>query len=373
MSQRGPRMFLLLCLLLGGHALAQSPTPKAAPPKPSAVDESLAKLRKAGKGPLADQLLAAIQSARKQREAHGLGHVLVGRVKLGGGPGKLEQLNSQVSLVGEGWFVTLVENLRNPVPLRLHGYDAVDISTQGLPAEELLSVGEVTLRPLPPEKLGAVRGRVVATDPKAPIQAYAYITAGDLNTPSGTINEDRPAVRLDIKQDKDGVFQLSGLTPRPARYELWFKAPDHVAQSRVVLAAAGTTQNLGEVRLEKPRQLRVRYVLSTTPPPFVDQPVQEAVVDGGQPFKADPQMQGATFVLQQRPGIQRLRFQTQPARLGQLGKGKLEEFRFVDPNTVQFVSPFEVGFDPSRVYLLDHRAVGQWVLFQVEPVTGEAK
>jgi hypothetical protein len=368
MSPLPSRMLLLLVLPLALSTVAAEPSPPPKPPAPQAsIEEALAKLRRAGKGATADRLLTAIDAAKAERKKKGIGHVLVGHITLKGGPGRLNQMNSQITLVEDGWFVTLAEDLRRPIPLRLHGYEAVDIPLQGLPAAEVLYIGDVALSPLPPEKLGAVRGRVVAADPKARTQVYAFITWGDVNTPGGGGNGDKPAVRLPVRQEKDGSFQLGGLTPRPARYEFWFKAPGHVAQSRTILATAGTTQNLGEIRLEKPDRLRVRYMLSTTPPPFRDAKAREAVVEGGQLFKADPAMQGSTFSLQQRPEGERLRFIHQPVRLAQLGKGKLEDYSTVNPAHVKFVTPFEVSFEPGQIYLLDHRAAGHWVLFQLEP------
>jgi hypothetical protein len=374
MSLLGPRMLLLLVFTWGlGVLAAEAPAPTKAAPPPASLEEVLAKLRKAGKGPTASRLLAAVDAAKVERQKQGQGHVLVGHVTLKGGPGRLEQLNSQVTLVDAGWFVTLAQDLRRPIPLRLHGYEAVDIPLSGLPDQEVLPVGDVSLSPLPPEKLGTVRGRVVGVDPKARIQVYAFITPGDVNTPAGKVNGDKPAARLEVKRDKDGSFQLGGLTPQPARYEFWFKAPGLVSQSQILLADAGQTQSLKEIRLEKPHRLRVRYVVSPTPPPFQNAKIREAIVEGGQLFKADPAMQGSTFSYQQRPERERLRFALQPARLAQLGKGKLEDFSSVDPSALKFVSLFEVGFEPGQLYLLQHGGAGQWVLFQLEPDSREPK
>jgi hypothetical protein len=380
MKSLSPRMLLLLVFTLGmGVMAAEAPAPakpaaaSAPAPVPASIDDVIARLRKAGKGAAASRLLTAVDAAKAERKKQGRGHVLVGHITLKGGPGRLEQLNSQVSLVDEGWFVTLAEDLRRPIPLRLHGYEAVDIPLKELPDSELLLLGEVSLSPLPAEKLGAARGRVLTADPKARVQAYAFISPGDVNTPGGQVNGDRPAARLEVKLEKDGSFKLGGLTPKPARYELWFKAPGLVSQSRVIVTTPGQTENLGEIRLEKPNRLRVRYVVSPTPPPFQNAKIREAVLEGGQSFKADPAMQGATFSYQQLPGRARLRFTTQPARLAQLGKGKLEDFTAVDPARQKFVALFEVGFEPGQLYLLELHDAHQWVLFQLEPDTGDKK
>ncbi len=374
MSQMRPGLFLWGWLCVSTLALATEPAPQApeTAPRPT-IEESLARLRKAGKGALAERLNAALQQAQAQQKKLGRGHVLVGRVVLSGGTGRLEQLNSQVTWVGEGWFVTLAEDLRRPIPLRLHGYEAVDVPTQGLAPAEILSLGEITLHPLAPGKPGLVRGSVVSSQPKARLQVYAFISPGDVNTPSGMVEGDRPAVRLSVQMEKDGSFQLGGLTPAPASYELWVKAPGHVSQRRVVRVEPGQMQNLREIRLEKPRRLRVRYLVSSTPPPFRDAKVREAVVEGGQDFKADPKMKGATFSLEQRPKGEKLRFSHHPARLARLGQGTLEDSRGLSPDAVSFVSPFEVDFEPGHLYLLDHRAAGQWVLFQLEPVVEPEK
>jgi hypothetical protein len=176
-----------------------------------------------------------------------------------------------------------------------------------------------------------------------------------------------------VKLEKDGSFQLGGLTPEPARYEFWFKAPGLVTQNRIILVGPGQTENLGEVRLEKPNRMRVRYMVSPTPPPFQNAKVQEATVDGGQSFKADPALSGPTFTYLQTPHGGRLRFPVQPARLVPLGKGKLEDYSSVNPTQLKFAALFEVGFEPGQLYLLDHRGANQWVLFQLEPDTGKAK
>ena len=363
----------------GTAVLAAEPaTPATKPAAPAAkpaaprmtLEEAVAKLRKSGKATTATRLLAAVDSAKAEQQKLGRGRVVVGHVTLNGGPGRLDQLTSQVSFVAGGWFVTLAESVLRPISLRLHGYEAVDIPLQGLGDAEVLAVGDISLSPLPLARLGAVRGRVVAADPKARIQAYGFIAPGVQNTIGTTVNGDRPATRLNVKLEKDGSFLLEGLSPHPARYELWFKAPGLTPESRIFTPQAEVTHNLGEIRLEKPRRLRVRYMVSSTPPPFQDAKVQEATVQLGQSFKTDPAMKDVTFLYEQRPKGERLRFPKQPVRIATLGKGKLEDFSTVKLEGLKLASIFEVGFETGQVYLLDHRAVSQWVLFTLEPEAG---
>lgn len=361
---------------LAAEPVASSTEPTAASAKPAAppasFEEAVAQLRKAGKVTTATRLLAAVTAAKAERQKLGRGHLVVGHLTLQGGSGRLQQLNSQVSVVDNGWFVTLAESPLRPIPIRLHGYEAVDIPLQGLQKAEVLFVGEVPLKPVPPAQQGAVRGRVVAADPKARIQAYAFITPGELNTPGAKVNGDRPATRLEVKREKDGSFQLEGLTPYPARYELWLKAPGHVSLSRQFTPIAGGVEDLGELRLEKPGQLRVRYLVSRTPPPFPEAPLREALLQLGQPFKAEPGMKGVTFSYERLPQGERLRFPQQPVRVASLGQGKLEDFRGVKVEGLKLASVFEVGFEPGQLFLLEHGAVGQWVLFTLESAASEA-
>jgi hypothetical protein len=359
----------------GPAALAGEPsTPATKPAAPQTpLEEVAAKLRKSGKASTATRLLAAVDSALAEQRKVGRGRVVVGHLTLKGGTARLEQLTSQVSVVDDGWFVTLVEDLLRPIPLRLHGYEAVDIPLKGLGDAEVLVAGDFTLSPVPPEKLGAVRGRVVSADPKARIQAYAFITPGELNAIDAKVVADKPASRINVKLAKDGSFQLEGLSPFPARYEIWFKAPGLTPESRSFVPKVSLPEDLGEIRLEKLHRLRVRYLMSTTPPPFQDAKVHESVVQLGQSFKADPAMKDATFSYEQSPRGERLRFHQQPARIVTLGKGKLEDFHTVKPEGLKLASIFEVSFEPGQVYLLDHHAVGQWVLFTVEPDTSPAK
>jgi len=365
----------LLVFTWGTGALAaETPAPSAKPaPTQASLEEAVAKLRKVGKSTTATQLLAAVDKAKAERQKLGRGRVVVGHLSLQGGTGRLDPLTSQVSLVSDGWFVTLAEDLRRPIALRLHGYEAVDIPLTGLPDLEVLHVGDIPLSPVSPMKIGVVHGRVVAADPKARIQVYAFIVPGEPNSLTGKVSGDRPAARLEVKREKDGSFQLGGLSPPPARYELWFKAPGHAPQSRVFNSLPGGRKNLGEIRLEKPTRLRVRYIVSSTPPPFQNATVRQAVVQLGQSFKADPAMQGVTFSYEQRPHGERLRFPQQPARLAALGKGKPEDYSSVNPSTLKLAAVFEAGFEPGQLYLLEHHAAGQWVLFVLEPDTGDAK
>jgi hypothetical protein len=358
------------CLVFtwGTAVLAGEP---AAPQTP--LEEAVAKLRKSGKASTATRLLAAVDSALKEQQKVGRGRVVVGHIILKGGAARLDQLTSQVSVVDDGWFVTHVEDLLRPIPLRLHGYEAVDIPLKGLRDADVLVAGDVTLSPVPPEKLGAVRGRVVAVDPKARIQAYAFITPGEMNAIGAKVVGDRPATRINVKLAKDGSFQLEGLSPYPARYEIWFKAPGLTPESRSFVPKVSIPEDLGEIRLEKPHRLRVQYLLSTTPPPFQDAKVREAVVLLGQSFKADPASKDPTFSYEQSPRGERLRFPRQPARIVSLGKGKLEDFRTVKPEGLKLASIFEVAFEPGQVFLLDHHAAGQWILFTLEPDTRETK
>jgi hypothetical protein len=361
--------------VLAAEPAAPATKPAAPATKPAApqttLEDVVAKLRKSGKASTATRLLAAVDSAKAERQKLDRGRVVVGRVTLEGGPGRLDQLTSQVSFVADGWFVTLADSVLRPISLRLHGYEAVDIPLQGLGDAEVLVVGELSLSPLPLAKLAAVRGRVVAADPKARIQAYGFIGPGVQNTIGTTVSGDRPATRLNVKLEKDGSFLLEGLSPHPARYEFWFKAPGLTSESRSFTPQAEVTHDLGEIRLEKLRRLRVRYMLSSAPPPFQDAKVQEATVQLGQSFKADPSMKDVTFLYEQRQKGERLRFPKQPVRIASLGKGKLEDFRAVKPEGLKLASIFEVGFEPGQVYLLDHRGVSQWILFTLEPAASE--
>ncbi|MDC0711977.1 hypothetical protein POL68_26150 [Stigmatella sp. ncwal1] len=398
MSLLPPRVALLLALSLAPAVLAAAPAPPApsnpmAPPRllaaprenrlplpksektatPVPFDEALTQLRKAGKVATAQRLLNAANAAKAEKQKRGKGQVVAGRAVIAGGAGKLDQLLAPGTSLEDGWFVTLLEDSKQLLQLRLHGYEAVGISPLEFPQKDVIHVGAISLHPLPPEKAGAVKGRVVATDPKVPLQVYAFIIPGEVTTALSKGEPARPGARVEVKLQKDGSFLLGGLTPRPARYELWFKAPGHEPQSQALTVAAGTTQDVGEIRLAKPSRLRVRYVLSSTPPPFQNAQVRESQLSEGQSFKADPAMKGDTFFLQPRPGGSRLKFATQPTRLASLGQGKLEDYVTVDPANVTFAVPYEFPFEPGRVYLVDHSAAEKWVLFQVEAGSPAAK
>jgi hypothetical protein len=389
MSPFRPRVALFLALSLAPDVLAQpaSSPQNPAPPRllaapretrlplpktpgkntpPLPFDEVLTKLRKSGKMALAQRLLNAANAAKAQQQKQGKGQAVAGRAVIAKGPGKLEQVLVPGTLLEEGWFVALLDDPKQLVPLRLHGYEAVGVSPLEFPQKDVIHLGDIALNPLPADKAGAVKGRVVASEPKTPLQAYAFIVPGDVATSPGKGEPARPGAKVDVKLQPDGSFLLEGLTPRPARYELWFKAPGHEPQSQTLTLSAGTTQDVGEIRLAKPSKMRVRYVLSNTPPPFQNAQVREAQLSENQSFKADPAMKGDTFFLQPRPGGDRLRFATQPTRLASLGQGKLEDYASVDPSSVKFAVPYEVPFEPGRVYLVDHRAAERWVLFQVE-------
>ncbi|WP_225413117.1 hypothetical protein [Stigmatella hybrida] len=389
MSLLRPRVALFLALSLAPDVLAQpaSSPQNLAPPRllaapresrlplpktpgkdtpPVPFEDVLTKLRKSGKVATAQRLLNAANAAKAEQQKRGKGQVVAGRAVITRGPGKLEQLLVPGTLVEDGWFVALMEDPKQLVPLRLHGYEPVGVSPLEFPQKDVIHLGDIALNPLPPEKTGTVKGRVLASEPKTPLQAYAFIVPGNVAASSGKGEPARPGAKVEVKLQPDGSFQLGGLTPRPARYELWFKAAGHEPQSQTLNLAAGTTQDLGEIRLSKPSKLRVRYVLSNTPPPFQNAQVREAQISENQSFKADPAMKGDTFFLQPRPGGDRLKFATQPTRLASLGQGKLEDYASVDPASVKFAVPYEVPFEPGRVYLVDHRAAERWVLFQVE-------
>lgn len=389
MSLFRPRVALFLALSLAPDVLAQpaSSPQNLAPPRllaaprenrlplpktpgkdtpPVPFEDVLTKLRKSGKVATAQRLLNAANAAKAEKQKRGKGQVVAGRAVIHKGPGRLEQLLVPGTLVEEGWFVALMEDPKQLVSLRLHGYEPVGVSPLEFPQKDVIHLGDIALNPLPPEKAGTVKGRVLASEPKTPLQAYAFIVPGDVTASSVKGEPARPGAKVEVKLQPDGSFQLGGLTPRPARYEIWFKAAGHEPQSQTLHLAAGTTQDLGEIRLSKPSKLRVRYVLSNTPPPFQNAQVREAQISENQSFKADPAMKGDTFFLQPRPGGDRLKFATQPTRLASLGQGKLEDYATVDPTSVKFAVPYEVPFEPGRVYLVDHRAAERWVLFQVE-------
>jgi cytochrome c biogenesis protein CcmG/thiol:disulfide interchange protein DsbE len=369
--------------LLAGKSLAQvepktsSPTPR--PAMGSGLEEKVAKfdrtvakelltnLREAGKANIADILQQRIERKIEDVSRRGIGHIIVGRVVVDG-PVDPRDVSVQMEILEGGYFAGPVKDLYRPVGFRLHGYVPFNLELEGKEGS-IVNVGTIHITPLPVNELASLKGKLILdgnTD-STTADIHLSITHGPVNTPSnGT--EGRPRWPDPIKAMilPSGEFSADGFSP--TEYYIAFSAPGHVKQSRRLDFEQGKTLDLGTIRLEVPRKIKLTYYVSEELP-FDRAEEKHEIIDAGSRWKSVDSIYGWDLEFKQKDGIVTLHYSYAPCKMADLGAGNIADFINIDPTRLRFTPPRGLEPKQGHVYLLDQKHWKHWVLFapEIEP------
>lgn len=171
---------------------------------------------------------------------------------------------------------------------------------------------------------------------------------------------DPPPLYLEVQDS--GAFSASGLSP--TEYRISLRAEGLVWQYRPVTLKPGETFDLGTVVLERPRRITFSYRVVVSPP-FSQAPTLEQTVLADERFRVNKaQAPGYSLNFKQQNGEIQFGFPRE-ARIGDLGPGTLDDFLLVDPGSVSFTAPHNMRPQHGHVYLMEHRTLKHWILFQL--------
>lgn len=344
-----------------------APTTLEADGAKASVDQVVQRLRDGGKASLADELAKQIEQCReKVKRYRSGGGVIVGRVVLEGA-GNVREVNAQMEILDDGYFVGPVGDFVRPVGFRLHGFRPVDLQlAQFQPQQTVAYVGDVRLAKLSPHELARLKGRIQLEDggDVSQVRLTFSIDNGPTNTPSNGTSPrsfwpepQQPAIL------PTGEFTDVGYSP--AKYYLSVSAPGYVRQWKYVTFSAGHEFDVGTIALEKEKPLTIAYYLASEPP-FTQSARRTVQIVGGSRWKATPEIYGWDLEFRQNEGQVTWDYSYAPCYVTDLGPGKLDDFLTSEKPPPVTGDPRSIRPQPGHVYLVNQAHWKHWILLQFE-------
>ena len=182
------------------------------------------------------------------------------------------------------------------------------------------------MRPLSQDELVNFRANIVLEEGGDISQASIELSVmnGPVNTPSGGTEPRRywPDPVMAAVQE-NGLAEASGFSP--IRYWCNVTAPDYLETAFPVEFNPGRTLDLGTVTLEKPRHIKLAYIVSDEPP-FDLNNLKTVTMPAGTRWKAVDDIYGWDLEFRQKEGTILMRYSYAPCYLWGLGNGQIEQY-----------------------------------------------
>jgi len=313
----------------------------------------------ANKGELEDR----VTEAKRVVDAFQGGHVIVGRVVLDG-EGDVRDVIAQMEIFSDGCFAGETKDLIGPVGFRMHRYAPYDLQLKGVEGD-LVDVGTIHMTPLREDQLVGLKGKVVLEEKGDPSSAILSLSVrnGPVNTPhNGTSPRSFWPKPIEIHAIENGLIETSGFSP----IEYWcrLEAPGYLTKEFPIEFSAGQTSDLGTIKLEKPKQIRLSYIVSAQPP-FDLNNLKTVTIPAGTRWKATDDIYGWDLEFKQEKGSIVIDYSYAPCFLQDLGKGEIADYVNFDETKIGQNSPLNQQANNEHVYLLHQGHWKRWVLFKI--------
>ena len=312
--------------------------------------------------PNKEELEAAIEEAQKTVERFGGGHVIVGRVVLDG-EGEVRDVQAQMEILDGGYFAGETKDLIGPVGFRMHRYAPYDLQLGGMEGS-LVDVGTIYMTPLQEDQLVGLKGKVVLEGNVDPSEVVLHLNVADgpVNTPHGGTKGGR-AKSIMIQASENGLIEGYGFSP--IQYWCIVTAPGYLTKVFSVEFEGGQTFDLGTVKLEIPRQIRLSYIVAAEPP-FDLKALESVKIPAGTRWQAgDCKGYGWDLEFGQDKGFIIMKYSYAPCIMRDLGEGEIADYVNVDKTKIGHKSPENQKANNGHVYLLHQICWKRWVLFKI--------
>lgn len=311
-----------------------------------------------------EALQAQIEKAQEAIKDYGGGHVIVGRVLLDG-PDDPCDVCAQMLILQDGYFAGPTKDLVRPVGFRMHGYAPFDLELKGL-SGEIVDVGTIHMKQLPKEELLIMRGKVEigGQENVDGVTVGLSVSNGPVNTPSnGTSLRPRWPAPVMAKVSDDGAFLAEGFSP--IEYYCTVQAPGFIKNSFSVALDSDDNLDLGTVRLERPIEITLTYIVADEPS-FDPSQEKSTVLSGGDRWKATSDIYGWDLEFKQEEGQVLFNYSYGPCYLIDLGEGTVQDFIQRASEEDPKIRPIRQTVQNGHVYLMNQKHWGRWVLFGVK-------
>ena len=317
------------------------------------------------KAKLHEQIEKALAEVRRRDG----GHVVVGRVHVEDGHDPRD-VNAQMMILEGGYFADVTKDLERPVGFRMHGYAPFDVQLAGRRGP-IVDVGTIQLKRLPEPELVPVAGRILLEDDGDLGSVSLRLSAknGPVNTPSnGTDPRSSWPHPITVPLTAGGWFYQRGFSP--IEYHLAIDAPGYVKQSRSLTLEPERINDVGTIKLERPRRIAIDYIIADNNG-FDAGQLRQTVLQGGDRWQIWPRNGRWDLEFDQVAGQLRFDWTYGPVYLADLGIGELDDFLNIEPSTAQ-TQPRGVAATNGHVYLFRSWTRGgdsneRLVLFRIRP------
>ena len=326
-----------------------------------AQDAALPTLQEA---PCREELQAEIAKAQDTVKQFGEGHVVVGRVVLDG-PEDPCDVKAQMEILQGGYFAGETKDLIRPIGFRMHQYGPLDVELKGK-FGDVVDIGTVRMSRLPSAELLALTGKIIleGTDDARAAALTLSVENGPVNTPhNGTSPRHHWPSPIKAEVRADGEVSASGFSP--IAYYCIVKAPGYVEGGFSVTFKPGQVCDLGTIRLERPRQIALTYVVADKPP-FDLWRKKQTFVSGGDRWKATPDIYGWDLEFKQDGGKILVDHSYSPCFLQDLGEGNIEDFAEVARTISPQEPPRGQEVRSGHVYLVNQGHWERWIIFRID-------
>lgn len=328
--------------------------------------KSLMSQMKEMKPQLAKEFNQRWEQAQREIASAGVGHVVFGRIVLDDGRSP-RAVVSQMIVLEDGSFVDAVRVAKEPIGFRLHGYEAINAIPKGPgPIENL---GEIRMKPLPPERLSSASGRIdVERHPEIPrldkVQITWSISADPINTPSNGTEGLGPFHRvINSEIAEDGTFSINGMSP--CKYDLHVSAPDCVTQHRQIEFEEGESKKLLPISVEVIRKMDVEFAVSPTSD-FTNAKYTKTTLKADDRWRAsdDTPSYASDLVIGQQNGKLFLRHAYGPCHVKDLGAAQLSDRIDVDLDELDGQQKQGIPVEHGHVFLIHQASWKHWIVMR---------
>jgi hypothetical protein len=273
---------------------------------------------------------------------------------------------AQMEILPDGCFAGETEDLTRPVGFRMHQYAPYDLKLKGMKGS-LVDVGTIHMTRLREDQMAGLKGKVTLEENEDPSKAVLYVRVayyGPMNAPESSRGSWPKPVEIHVPEN--GIIEASGFSP--FIYGCSITAPGYVNKAQNIGFKAGQAFDLGTITLEKPRQIRLSYIVSAEPP-FDLNDLKTVTIPAGTKWKAvdDANRYGWDLEFGQENGfiIMNVNDSCGFCYLRDLGNGEIADYVNVDKTIIGQNSPEDQKAKDEHVYLFYQKTWKRWVLFRM--------
>jgi len=294
----------------------------------------------------------------------GGGGVVVGRIQLDG-PGNPTNVHAQMPILPGGYFAGPIKSLSLPIGFRHHQYAPLDAVLPTAGGGSFVDIGTIQMKRLTAADLLSLTGKIALEGDASPTIATVSlsVTNGPVNTPgNGTSARRGWPAPIKANVAADGSVSAEGFSP--IDYYCSVSAAGYVKQARTVRFQPGIATDLGVIRLERPKTITLSYVVTPTRP-FDLAERQTRTLQGGERWKATPEIFGWDLEFKQEDGAILAASSYGGLLLKDLGKGRLQDFsdalNMATAERLRTPQKMESG----HVYLQHQQSWNRWIAFEI--------